>query len=468
MLELAEKRTLHSKTHDLGNGQHRLTASMIPMHYEDNGQLLDIDMNIQNGVVNSGLYKVELMTDKIGFHAIDRGSGKKISVSLGKIGNDSIAYSTPTIDAHKAIWPSVKPGVDIEFWFNPHQVNIFRVLKTAQAEKQVEWEVEEELGEKTIKMNDKIRGRDASKNETKHTVVIAPPSTANNRKSYVIRDTFDDRVYKRNPQTRVKEESTDVSYPVRIDPTITLTIDDTTDDGFAFKHYTTATHYPGTNLVSSQFLNNIDAVIVSARKTSIGTPTYQYNRFRKRRSYLRFHGITIPQSSTINSASLKPFVLGNMSANFVAKIKGKKTNNPVAPTNVAQVLSAGTLASNEVQHTFVTTNTATTNTNYANVNIQTIVQELVNSFDYSNESMLFFIDKKDFVISPTATNTPTAQNIRFYDFSNGTPHPAQLVIDYTAAGGGSAIKTWNGLADASTKTSNGLARASVKTRNGLA
>ncbi len=37
-----------------------------------------------------------------------------------------------------------------------------------------------------------------------------------------------------------------------------------------------------------------------------------------------------------------------------------------------------------------------------------------------------------------------------------------------AGGGGTAIKTWNGLADASVKTFNGLARASVKTRDGLA
>lgn len=37
----------------------------------------------------------------------------------------------------------------------------------------------------------------------------------------------------------------------------------------------------------------------------------------------------------------------------------------------------------------------------------------------------------------------------------------------TAAGGGSSIKTWNGLAMASVKTVNGLAVASVKTINGL-
>jgi len=43
----------------------------------------------------------------------------------------------------------------------------------------------------------------------------------------------------------------------------------------------------------------------------------------------------------------------------------------------------------------------------------------------------------------------------------------KLDVTYTASAG-SAIKTWNGLADAPVKTSNGLARASVKTKNGLA
>lgn len=53
----------------------------------------------------------------------------------------------------------------------------------------------------------------------------------------------------------------------------------------------------------------------------------------------------------------------------------------------------------------------------------------------------------------------------------GTSRPstgADAGVWQTPSGGGSAIKTWDGLADASTKTANGLARASVKTRNGLA
>ena len=447
MREIAEKRTLHSKTHDLENGQHRLTASMIPMHYEDNGQLLDIDMTIQNGVVNSGLYKVELMTDKIGFRAIDRGSGKKISVSLGKIGNDSINYSTPTIDEHKAIWPSIKPGVDIEFWFNPHQVNIFRVLQNATAEKYAEWIVEEEIGEKTIRMNDKVRGRDAAKNETKHTVVIAPPEQNEQRKSYVIRDTFDDRVFKRNPQTRVKEESADISYPVRIDPTVDVSVSNTADDGYVRRRrlngVTTLTAFR-TSTTSDFVRRETTSVTIS------GLPAG--TRENEQKSFYRFLGITIPQSATINSANLKLYIISS-SNNPPDRIEAKKLNNPAAPTTFSQAFSPATLASNVVNKVFSTAAPAV-----SSISITTIAQELVNAFDYSNEAMLFFVRQ------PSIGNG----NISFEDFSfpSGT-HPAQLVIDYTA-GASSAIKTWNGLADASVKTVNGLARASVKTRNGLA
>lgn len=410
MLELTEKRTLHSKTHDLGNGQYRLTASMIPMHYEQNGALLDIDMTIQNGVVNSGLYKVELMTDKIGFHAIDRASNKKISVNLGNIGNQVITYSAPTIDGNKASWTSVKPGVDIEFIFNPHQVNIFRVLQNAQAEKVAEWEVEEEIGEKTIRMNDKVRGRDAAKNETKHTVVIAPPEENAHRKRYVIKDTLEAKVFKRNPRTRVKEEL-DPVYPVRIDPTVSITISDTADDGRAYQFLT------GTVVGNSAFNTNLYQNTVVHNSYSDGAYT------KRKEAFLRFPGITIPQSSTVTSASLKPYITAS-SLNLLAKVRAKKLNNPAAPTNVAGVFSPGTLATNEVNKTL---NTAVGN--FASINIQSIVQELVNAFDYSNEAMLFFVKANSVEAVYKYAN--------FEDFSDPVAtNPAQLVIDYTAGGGG--------------------------------
>lgn len=405
MLELTQKRTLHSKTHDLGNGQYRLTASMIPMHYEENGALHDIDMTIQNGVVNSGIYKVELLTDKIGFRAIDRGTNKTITVSIGKIGNQSVAYSAPQIDVNKASWPSIKPGVDIEFVFNNHQVNIFRVLQNAQAAKVAEWDVDEELGEKTIKMNDNVRGRDAARNETKHTVLITPPDNQPNRKTYTIRDTFEDRVYKRNPQTRVKEESVDVQYPVRIDPTVTVSISANADDGQANGNGATYSSFK-TNTSS---INLFDANTVGGHYRSKG--------------YFRFNGITVPQSSTINSAQINYYgrVLRTPTQQFT--VLAKKLNNPAAPTNYAQVMSPATLASNQPHGTA----SGTAGFTLQNVSVQSLVQELVNSFDYSNESMLFFLR----VPQSTTFNT-----IKVIDYSHPTLAPFELVIDYTAGGGG--------------------------------
>ncbi len=443
MNEILSKRTLHSKTHDLGNGQHRLVASMIPMHYEDNGQLLDIDMTIQNGVVNSGIYKVELLANKIGFKAIDRASGKAITVSLSKLGGQNVSYSAPTIEGNKATWSSVRTGTDVEFIFNPHQVNIFRVLQNASADKSAHWDVEEELGEKTIKMNNKVVGRDAARNQTKHTVVIAPPEETPNRKKYVIFDTFEDKVLKRNPQTRVKEEIEPV-YPVRIDPTVDITIADTANDGMAEKF----------GLVAGSITTGSSFSISGTRDRVSHAATTLY--FGKATSFFRFPGITIPQGSTINSAILDPYIDNSPQANVQFQIQAREVNNPSAPTNAPGVFSPATLASNIVTDTFGTADTDTR----ASINVQSIVQELVTSFDYSNEAMLFFIKAK----------TSTAENNRaldLEDFSHSNENPAQLVIDYTAGGGGSAIKTHNGLVDASVKTVNGVTRADVKNRNGL-
>lgn len=435
MRELTEKRTLHSKTHDLGNGQHRLVASMIPMHYEEAGVLHDIDMTIQNGVVNSGIYKVELLADKIGFKAIDRASGKAITVSLGKLGGHNVSYSAPTIDGNKVTWTAVRTGTDVEFIFNPHQVNIFRVLQNAQAEKSAHWDIEEELGEKVIKMNTRVVGRDAAKKETKHTVLITPPEETPNRKRYTIHDTFESKVFNRDRRTRVKTESDEVSYPVRIDPTVSVSITNTADDGYSFKQRLASV------TIASSF-------VVSPTNDFLSSQ----NNFESRVFY-RFLGITIPQSATINSAELKPYI-SNKGADLIANVEARKVNNPSAPTNVAGVFSPGTLASNNVNKTFTTASGS-----FSTINILSIAQELVNAFDYSNEAMIFFIKP---VAPPFSGNA-----VSFEDFSNAGSNPAQLVIDYTA-GGGSAIKTWDGLADASTKTWDGLDRASIKTFNGLA
>lgn len=441
MRELSQMRTLHSKTHDLGNGQHRLVASMIPMHYEENGQLLDIDMTIHDGVVNSGLYKIILMTDKIGFEAIDRGTGKKISVSLAKIGNNSVSYSAPTVEGNKAKWSSISSGVDVEFIFNPNQVHIFRILNDDQSEKSASWEIDEDLGEKSINMSNRVIGRDYSNNPTKHTVTVIHQEETTLRKKYTIHDRFDGKVFVRDNKTRVKKEFEGVQYPVRIDPTITVGISSTANDGYAIKSkfagITTNTVFTTANSSCRVSHRTSGALVVNGR------------------SFFRFQGITIAQSTAITSATLKPFK-SNMITTLVGTILAKKLNNPVAPTNVAQVFTPGTLATNQPTKAFTTAQN-----NVSNINVTNLVQELINAFDYSSDEMLFFIK---------AQETPaTSRYISFNDFSSiglgGTA--AQLEIVY-GGGGGSSIKTWNGLADASTKTYNGLARASIKTFNGLA
>lgn len=58
-------------------------------------------------------------------------------------------------------------------------------------------------------------------------------------------------------------------------------------------------------------------------------------------------------------------------------------------------------------------------------------------------------------------STNDAGLMQFWD--NGFP----MVYQFPAAGGGSNIKTFNGLVYASTKNKNGLATASIKNANGL-
>lgn len=435
MNELKELRTSHAKTFDLGDGKRRLQASFLQIHYEENGEWKEVDMSVKNKKVRGGIYHVDVLDGKIGFKATDRKTGNGITIELISLGGVPVPHSEPKIKGNETLWEEVSPGIDIKFVFRNHQSNIFRILKNDQAAKTAVWKVTEDAGDKTMHFNPKIIGRDANKRQTKHTTTY---------EDGILTDTFEGKVFEREKKKRVKTEL-DPVYPVEIDPTV---------DVF------TAASNDGNAAV---FKNPSDVTTYSYSNTTIQTAKVYYNQTgggykAKAANFYRFTGITIPQSSTINSAILKLWA-GPGSNNPKITIDAKDLNNPANPTNVGQIMNPGTLASNNI----VTTLTSAT-VQYIPFNVQTIVQELVNSFDYSNEAMMFFSRQNTLDLGPTykALRVYMADNEPF--FPGTSP---ELVIDYTA-GASSAIKTWNGLADASVKTVNGLARASVKTKNGLA
>jgi hypothetical protein len=101
--EVLEKRTAVSKTFDKGNKSYTLVASRKPIHYTDeDGKFQEIDLNIVDGKIEKNFYKIELLTDCIGYSIVSRQDNSRIDVKLRKIGIKDIEYSTPTISGNKA------------------------------------------------------------------------------------------------------------------------------------------------------------------------------------------------------------------------------------------------------------------------------------------------------------------------------------------------------------------------------
>ncbi len=149
-------------------------------------------------------------------------------------------------------------------------------------------------------------------------------------------------------------------------------------------------------------------------------------------SYRRFNGITIPQGSIIDNATLNQRFLEEAGKSATIQIQGLDVATPTVPTistsNTGTFVFTGPFVS-ATKTTIVpaTTNTVTPVPQALAIDVKDIVQELVNNFDYNNDSMLFTVGIKDPI---TFTGTVFTQNVRAEEFENSGISP-NLTINYT-------------------------------------
>jgi hypothetical protein len=385
MRELIELRTQCTKIFDLGNNQKQIVAKTSAIHYKNiRGEWNDLDPTIVGLKVEKAPYNVELFTDKIGYKGIDP-SGKNIELELM-----DIPFKTPIIEKNKAIYKDIETDVDFEFEFMPNRIKAKRILKSVNANKKAVYRSKREKDAMGRLSN---LGVDNEGRKAKISVL----ENISGLDEKIITQVFKDQVMKMNKTTRKREWSSEVKYPVIIDPTSTFTL----------------------------AANNNDGMASAAIRTAIRTNDPRLLISMSRWPYTRFSGITIAQGSTINSATLKIYALGE-SAAAVFNIKGDGHSNPAVPTVVAQVKSpttvAGTISEISITNT-VTTSYEADKANYLlkSINVTSIVQTLVTNFAYTNEAMMFFYYRNSGVGV-------------IYARDWGTTKDAELVINFTEGG----------------------------------
>lgn len=165
-------------------------------------------------------------------------------------------------------------------------------------------------------------------------------------------------------------------------------------------------------------LTNSDSFIEIFKTTGI----------QESRGFLIFRGITIPQFSTIDDATLSIGIqnAGYTPVTHTITVEAIKSNDPATPTSGTGGVKVftGTKATANAQTTVPMT-TQHTGGNFGTIatDVKNIVQELVNAFNYNNEKMFF----------TTKTSTINANRAEIYPFELGTGSQlANLTINFTS------------------------------------
>jgi hypothetical protein len=147
-------------------------------------------------------------------------------------------------------------------------------------------------------------------------------------------------------------------------------------------------------------------------------------------TWLRFTGITIPQNSTINSATLKIYcmnIFGGGTNTITIQQDARQT--PGNPTSAPKVINPTTIltltATADVPYwTTAFTSPALIKANYqlSSIDVTAMVQALVNSYGYSSGEMVFY-----------AQSYPPNSSANIYDKNWGTSKDPELVVNFTPA-----------------------------------
>lgn len=252
--EVQESRDLYSKTYETSEGTNVVISTAVPMHYEEDGELKDIDNTLvesdsDNSVLTNtaNAYNVELpekYTDdseiKLNYDSntisfkllndVSTSNGTLINndeIDVDKNDAESVAYAESNINSLSSgiTYKGVLPDTDVEYNVQPNSLkeNIF--LNDVPVEGYtIQYEVDTADMTAVLNNDNSISVVDDNGNEV---FIIAAPYMvdANNNVSESINVSFEEcengYILTYSPDyTWLKDENT--TYPVNIDPTVTI------------------------------------------------------------------------------------------------------------------------------------------------------------------------------------------------------------------------------------------------------
>jgi hypothetical protein len=392
--ELPDRRTVTSKLYDLGEGQFRRIISRVPLHYERNGELLDIDLAPEDDgndrVLRNCPYSLKIAKNEPAY-AYNALGGKRVSVELvtdasGCLYEDGL-YK----------WAEVGADTDYVIQALPYGVSTLLILQGPSAPRTWTWNVQGDL--------DMIRplvGRDSA-GRLLELIETRTPGQGNQA---TIQIEWTGRTITRAALRAAGSAvfSEDVTWPAVIDPVVNENIGANADDVFSLWGA------GGANFLDFQTAN-----------TLIYAGRYNTERFY---GGLRFQTVGVPAGATINSATLTmriTGVTGTPNLNFI----GNDVDDAAAwanPGNRVKNITQTAAVVNDATWSSGSDNTAT---------VTSIVAEIVARAGWASGNDMAF-----------GIFDAAASGVNFLNFAaldHATLTEARLSIDYTEAGGGGGV-----------------------------
>lgn len=381
-VEIVSARTVNTKILSLPNGKRKVITSVAPKHYLDKGKYVDLDTTI--AVKNDRFtadqlpFEFRIYRDGIGYDYTSKVGGT-ISVVLDSVGGSKIngeQFFVGERTGSEVLFRDVAEGLDLRFVVHKNGIRTYRILKSDRAAKEWVWRITgDEAG--LSKISSRISGKDASGKELAGLTLSINDGVAveawDGTAIAVSRD-------------RIPSLTTNVQYPVTIDPDVTEVISGNLNDA---------------SLSQTGYPNPYDSRI------SWSTVPYRNSCF------FRFLSVAVDQGETIALAELK---LTITSVNCNGVIYGLDYDSAPAVTALGGYAGA--------TRTTASTTFTPGGTGLHTADVTSIVQEIVDRGGWVTGADL------GFVIDPTSS----AGYTRFEDVSDGGSGEAQLEITFGAAG----------------------------------
>lgn len=220
--EVVAKRTLNSKTVDLGNGQYQLHQTMGIIHYNNNGMLEDIDLTPQdNGdswVLTTAPYNVTI--DKsIPQVSYKDATGLQIDLVLSSINNAVFNPIQSTLASHDLGHAILYSGLlgdgDLSIILTPTGIKTEQKIHSQAGIKTLFWNISQNQANPII-TETAIRAQDANKAKVGVTIQRSPLTQNGGLWHGTFQEQCTGNLVALNKRTRAQSAGGAAAYPVTI------------------------------------------------------------------------------------------------------------------------------------------------------------------------------------------------------------------------------------------------------------